>query len=235
MLNQSSQSQDNQGKGRKTSIVIALLLLLAVITIGYASLSASLNISGTSKIKDNTWNVGPDERDPDVIVCPTGETCTINPQNEDPARDPRDLEPDDGEDICTDPADQTTCTPGNGAVIWMDGNTVYFKHVLTEPGDVFTFTAKYTNNGSVDAKIASVSTSELNATAQQFLTYTATYEDGTAVQVGDELPAGQSKTFKITVAYKSTVTTLPTEAQLAAINEDGNGAKSLFTVQYEQK
>ena len=117
----------------------------------------------------------------------------------------------------------------------MDGDTVYFKHLLSVPGDVFTFTAKFTNSGSVDAKIASVTTSELNATAQQFLTYTATYADGTAVQVGDELPAGQSKTFKITVAYKSTVTTLPTEAQIAAINENGEGAQSLFTVQYEQK
>ena len=230
MLNQSSQSQDNQGKGRKTSIVIALLLLLAVITIGYASLSASLNISGTSKIKDNTWNVGPDEHDPDVIVCPTGETCTINPQNEDPARNPEDLEPDDGEDICTDPADPTTCTPGNGAVIWMDGNTVYFKHVLTEPGDVFTFTTKFTNSGSIDAKVASVSKSALSATAQKFLTYDVTYDDDTAVTVGDTLAAGSDHVFKVTVTYRSDISALPTAEEYAAIRETA----SLFTVNYEQ-
>ena len=214
-------------KGKKSVFLMLLAVLLLTITIGFATLSATLNINGTSKIKGNTWEI--DGGGDDDIVCPTGQVCTINPDN------PDELTPDDGEPVCTDPADPTTCTDPVGAVIWMDGDTIYFKHLLTVPGDVFTFTAKYTNNGSVDAKIASVSTSELNATAQQFLTYTATYEDGTAVQVGDELPAGESRTFKITVAYKSTVTTLPTEAQLAAINEDGNGAKSLFTVQYEQK
>ena len=220
-------NEKRNSKGKKSVFLMLLAVLLLTITIGFATLSATLNINGTSKIKGNTWEI--DVPDDDDIVCPQGQVCTINPQN------PDDVTPDDGTPQCTDPSDPTTCTDPVGAVIWMDGDTLYFKHLLSVPGDVFTFTAKYTNSGSVDAKIASVSTSELNATAQQFLTYTATYADGTAVQVGDLLPAGTSKTFKITVAYKSTVQTLPTEAQIAAINEDGAGAKSLFTVQYEQK
>ncbi len=69
------------------------------------------------------------------------------------------------------------------------------------------------------------------------MTYDVTYGDGSAIQVGDTLSAGSSVTFKVTVAYKSTVTTLPTAAQLDLINEtaDGHtGATSLFTVNYEQ-
>ena len=176
------QSQ-SQGKGKKTSIVIALLLLLAVVTIGYASLSATLNISGTSKIKDNTWEVEPDEDDPEVIVCATGEICTINPQTETPPRDPATLEPDDGV--------PTTENPNpNGAIVWMDGNTVYFKHLLVEPGDSFTFTTKFSNTGSIDAKVAGVNKTSLTTTQAKFLTYTVTYEDGTEVKAGDSLAAG---------------------------------------------
>ena len=69
------------------------------------------------------------------------------------------------------------------------------------------------------------------------MTYSVTYADGTAVTAGDSLAAGADATFKVTVAYKSGVTTLPTAAELALINEtsDGHtGATSLFTVSYEQ-
>ena len=191
------------------------------ISVGYAALSSSLNISGSSTIKNNTWDIDVDDGD---ITCPQGEVCTIDPAN------PETVTPDDGVVTPTNP-DPT------GAVIWMDGNTVYFKHVLTVPGDVFTFSTTYTNNGTIDAKVASVTKSTLNATAQQFMTYDVTYANGTAVQSGDTLAAGSSATFKVTVAYKSTVTTLPTAEQLALINEtaDGHtGATSLFTVTYEQ-
>ena len=225
MINQSNQSQESQGQGksRKTSIVIALLLLLAVITIGYASLSATLNINGTSKIKDNTWNVSPDPNAP--IECPSGEVCTINPQ------DPT-IEPDDGEPVCTDPADPTTCTDPVGAVIWMDGNTIYFKHVLTEPGDTFTFNTTFTNTGSIDAKIASVSktTWAANSPQAKFLTYTVTYADGSAISTGDALAAGASHDFKVTVTYKSDIDALPTAAEYNEIKSTA----TLFTVNYEQ-
>ena len=226
MLNQSSQSQESQsqGKGRKTTIVIALLLLLAVVTIGYASLSATLNISGTSKINDNTWEVEPDPTD--AIECPQGEVCTINPQ------DPTNTQPDDGVPVCTDPTDPTTCTDPVGAVIWMDGNTVYFKHVLTEPGDTFTFTTKFTNTGSIDAKIASVTKSSFAANAAQakFLTYDVTYDDDTAVAADDVLAAGDSHVFKVTVTYRDDISELPTAEEYAAIRNTA----TLFTVNYEQ-
>lgn len=220
--NQSQQKEQKQNdQGKKTTILILLLLLLMTISVGYAALSSSLNISGSSTIKNSTWDIDVGDGD---ITCPSGEVCTINPSN------PESVTPDDGVPTSTNPNPK-------GAVIWMDGNTVYFKHVLTAPGDVFTFSTTYENNGTIDAKVASVTKSSLNATAQQFMTYDVTYSDGTAVQNGDSLAAGSSVTFKVTVAYKSTVTTLPTAEQLALINEtaDGHtGATSLFTVTYEQ-
>ena len=218
---QQVQQSQKSNNGKKTMVLILLLLLLMTVTVGYAVLSSSLNISGTSTIKNNTWDIDVNDAD---IVCPSGEVCTINPSN------PETVTPDDGKVTPTNP-DPT------GAVIWMDGNTIYFKHILTVPGDVFTFNVTYRNNGTIDAKVSDVTTSSLNATAQNFMTYTVTYADGSAIQANDTLAAGQAATFKVTVAYKSTVTVLPTAAELALINEtsDGHtGATSLFTVNYEQ-
>jgi hypothetical protein len=191
------------------------------VSIGYAVLTATLNISGTSTIKNSTWDIDIGDTD---ITCPSGQKCTINPSN------PDNVNPDDG-----------TVTPSNpnpkGAVIWVDGNTVYFKHVLTLPGDTFTFNTTFHNNGTIDAKVSNVTKSSLNTTAQRFMDYTVTYANGNTVSAGDSLNAGSSATFKVTVSYKSTVTTLPTATELAQINETASGhtgATSFFTVTYEQ-
>lgn len=215
------QQQQKSSNGKKTSSLIILLLLLMMVSIGYAALSSSLNISGTSTIQETTWSIDSDDSD---IECPSGVKCTVGPDN------PETVTPDDGVPTPTNPDPV-------GAVIWMDGNTVYFKHVLTQPGDVFTFTTTFTNNGTIDAKVSNVTTSSLNATAQRFMTYTVTYADGTEIKTNDLLAAGESATFKVTVAYKRDISALPTAAELALINEtaDGHtGATSLFTVTYEQ-
>ena len=208
--------EQKNSKGKQKAFLLLLIVLLLGITVGFATLSSTLNIIGTSTVKNSSWDISTDDSD---IECPSGKVCTINPSN------PESLTPDDG-----------TGSNPNGAIIWMDGDTVYFKHLLSVPNEVFEFTVKYTNNGTVNAKVASVTKSQLNSTAQSFLTYDVTYEDGTAVAVNDSLAAGASATFKVRVAYKN-VSVLPTAAQLAQINETGagkTGATSSFTVVYEQ-
>lgn len=212
--------RENKRQQKKGLVLMALLLLVTFISVGYAALSSSLKINGTSTIENPTWDVVIDDEDTDAIDCPSGEKCTINPSN------PESLTPDDG-----------TGDNAKGAIIWMDGNTVYFKHVLSKPGDSFTFTTKFSNNGTIDAKVDTVTKSELNATAQRFMTYDVTYADGSTIKAGDLLKAGQDATFKVVVSYKSTVTTLPTTEELALINETSEGhtgATSLFTVNYVQ-
>lgn len=209
---------EHQKKQKKSLTLIALLLLVTFVSVGYAALSSTLNINGTSTIDNPTWDI--EIEDDGDITCPTGEKCTINPSN------PDSLTPDDG-----------TGTDSKGAIIWMDGNTVYFKHLLVKPGDKFEFTTKFSNNGTIDAKVDTVTKSDLNATAQRFLTYDVTYANGNAINTGDLLRAGEDVTFKVTVTYKSTVTVLPTAEELALINETSQGhtgATSLFTVNYVQ-
>ena len=230
---ENKEQQNINQKQKKATLLLVLLILLVTITIGYAVLSTSLNIRGESTIKpDSSWCVGPKcggETNP--IVCPTGEKCTIidcgsNPSACDNIPSPQ---------YCDDQS-ASSCT--TGSVIWLDGDTVYFKHILAKPGDTFTFTTKYTNGGNIAAKIKDVAKSPLNTTAQKYLTYDVTYDDDSEIHTGDELAPGDTAIFKVTVAYKSTVTTLPTAAEIALINETSdnhNGATSLFTINYEQK
>ena len=222
---------------RKQNALLVLVALMAVLTIGYSVVSTNLTINGTSKIKNSTWEVEPGDGT-DSIKCPTGEKCTINPQDDDPSVDPETLEPDDGETpTCTDPEDPTTCTGPYGAIIWMDGNEVNFKHLLVKPTDTFTFDVDFENNGTIDAKIADngVTMTGFSETAAKFLDYSVVYKGtDTVPRAGDALAAGEKVTFTVTVTYKSTVTKLPTEEELAQINGTTNGAPTTFTVTYEQ-
>ena len=49
--------KENVKKDKKKRIILVALILLFVVTIGYAALTAQLDIAGTTKIKGNTWDV----------------------------------------------------------------------------------------------------------------------------------------------------------------------------------
>ena len=206
------QKQENKVRGKKRYTLLLLLLLLVSVTVGYAILSTNIKIGGKTKI-ENKWDISAIN-----IECPPTQKCTINPKN------PQDIKPDPGED--------------KGAIIWIEGDTIYFKHILSNPGDIFTFTVEFSNNGTLDAKISNVIKSGLNATAEKYLTYDVTYADGSTVKANDLLKCGEKLKFKVTIAYKNAVTVLPTQEELNLINEifEGHtGATSLFTVEFVQK
>lgn len=254
------QQQKPVKKDKKSIILLVLLLLLVSITIGYAVLSTSFNIVGTSTIAGR-WCVGPKcgtggsacdnvetcqnspiecpnndciitdcDKNPALCNCnsnsgecsgPTAIDCTQNPDKSDSTK-------------CTCDANES-CTPK--AQVWLIGDSIYFRHTLTEPGDVFTFDTTYINGGSIDAKLGSFTKSTLNETAQQFLTYEVKNADGSLIENNEPLNVGDSHTYRVTVTYKN-VQTLPTPAQIDLINEVASGhagAASTFTANYVQK
>ena len=255
--NQQLNSKNSNKKNSKSILLLILLLVLVTITIGYAALSTSFNIVGTSTITGE-WcvgikcgnscdNVATCQNSP--ITCPNNDCivtdCDATPNlcncnsNTGECSGPTAID-------CSqnpDKSDSTKCTcDANGvckpkAQVWLKGDSVYFRNTLTSPGDVFTFDTTYTNSGNIDAKLGSFTKSSLNATAQEFLTYDVKYDDGSAIVQDESLNAGDSSTFRVTVTYKN-VDTLPTQAQLDLINEVAsgrNGATSEFTVNYVQK
>ena len=265
MENREQISQEQSQRGRKSATLLLLLILLVTITVGFAVLSTSLNIKGSSAIAGgNDWCVGPqcneqctDAENPTcgIITCPEEEKCIISDCNTHPDH----CTCDQSTGMCTprpvdctqepDKSDSTKCkcNASTGVCIenpeiWMVGDTIYFHHTLEKPGDVFTFNTKYTNGGSIDAKVQSFTangTNFENTTARKFLTYAVTYSDDTAITANDELAAGAAATYKVTVAYKSDIDALPTTEELAEINQSNAtgyaGAYSSFQVTYQQK
>jgi hypothetical protein len=226
-MNNEMNSQNNTQKvveRRKSStsevVLIVLMVLVLSISIGYALLSTSLNIRGSSTVQDAKWDIGGGD-----IECEEGEICTIDPQ------DPGETPP--GVAQC-DPSVEDC---GNGAVIWMEGDTVYFKHVLTKPGDTFVFYTTIKNKGNINAKVSNVIKNELNPTARRFLDYVVTDASGNEITQGRVLNAGESLKVKVRVSYKTNIPALPTAEEIALINEiaEGNtGATSFFSVTFEQ-
>ena len=224
---QNNSEQQTVVERRKSStseiVLIVLMVLVLSISIGYALLSTSLNINGQSRVKDAKWDIG------DITIeCPEGEVCTINPD------DPTNVPPD--ESTCK-PTDPTDCDNGTGAVIWLDGDTVYFKHILTQPGDTFTFYASIKNKGNIKAKVSNVIKNELNTTARRFLNYTVTDANGNAINAGRALNVGDTLKVKVTVSYRTDIAALPTAAEISEINEEAEGhfgATSFFSVSFEQ-
>lgn len=223
---QNNSEQQTVVERRKSStseiVLIVLMVLVLSISIGYALLSTSLNIRGTSTVQDAKWDIGDID-----IECEDDEVCTINPP------DPGGT--DTGVAKCQD--NDTSCDEGNGAVIWMEGNTVYFKHILTKPGDTFVFYTTIKNKGNINAKVSNVTKDELNATAKKFLNYTVTDVNGNAISQGRALNAGDSLKVKVTVSYRTDIDALPTPAEIDLINEvalGNTGATSFFSVTFEQ-
>lgn len=217
-----SQKVEKVVERRKSStseiVLIVLMVLVLSISVGYALLSTSLNIRGSSTVEDAKWSI-----DTGDIECEEGEVCTINPD------DPDNTPP----EVCT----VTNTNDCNGAVIWMDGDTIYFKHILSKPGDTFTFYASIKNNGNINAKVTNVTKNELNTTARRFLNYNVTDASGNAIVSGRTLNPGETLKVKVTVSYRTDIAALPTSEEIALINEvaEGNtGATSFFSVSFEQ-
>ena len=52
-----TKKKSTEKKTRRVLIILLLIILLMGVTVGYAILSTNLNINGTSRIKNSTWDV----------------------------------------------------------------------------------------------------------------------------------------------------------------------------------
>ena len=163
-------------------MVIALIVSITGISIGFASMSSTLNVSGVSTMTPASWKIKFDNLsnpqingDASIVVAPTisGDTHLGN-----------------------------------------------YNIKLTKPGDSVVYTFDVKNTGSIDAKLSTYTFSKPSIVAvteadqkivEDNLIYTLTYNDGSAVTLGDELKKGEVKTLKLTVAYSSAATEIPSD------------------------
>ena len=80
--------------------------------------------------------------------------------------------------------------------------TVSFNTTLDEPSDYYEFTVDVVNDGTLNAKIGSISiTPTLTEEQKNYFNYTVTYADGVDIAVGDALNAGESETILVRAEY----------------------------------
>ena len=107
-----------------------------------------------------------------------------------------------------------------GEITSATATNVTFTATLQKPGDTYTFTIPVKNDGTINAKLASITMSTLTAEQQNYIDYTISYDGqnftgSNASVTGSTLDAGAQKVMTVTVSYKSTATQaqLPTTDQ----------------------
>ena len=85
----------------------------------------------------------------------------------------------------------------------VNNRTISFSATLAEPGNYYEFYVDIVNNGSLNAKLDSITISpELTGTLANYFDYTVSYVDGVPIQVNDALNANASEKIKVRVEYK---------------------------------
>ena len=190
--------KEEKKKNKKGIIILALLLIVGV-SIGYAALTAQLNIDGSTKIKGNNWSIDIpnnnfDLTDPSCTDTTTAVGCPLKDDKQDKG----------GDTEVTQEPTKVSSPDGEVKVEWAV--------TLKKPGDYYEFTVDAENDGTVDAKLSELSINGITTAQQAFASYSVTYANGGAIAVGDTLPAGTTKTVKVRVEFRSDVASadLPT-------------------------
>ena len=108
-------------------------------------------------------------------------------------------------------------------------NTTSIDYTVTldKPGDFYEFTVDAVNNGTIDAMIKNVDMTSLDTDVAKYLSYTATYLDGTELAQNDVLEADDSTTYKVRVEFKKNI-------EASDLSEESTNLTLTFGVNYAQ-
>lgn len=167
-------------KNFKRMMILAVVLLLTIVGVGYAALSTNLTINGAGKVNSSSWK---------IKFSNLGE-ATLGGQA----------------------TEVTKPTISNN-----DTHIGDYVVTFTSPGDSIEYALDVVNLGTFNAEISSITVDTPTCTGSgdtaindaknvcDYLTYTLTYADGTAVEQGDTLNIGETKSMKLKLAYLSNV------------------------------
>ena len=178
-----------------------VLILLLVISVGYAALSSNLKINGTTGVKNASWIIH--WANPQVI-----------------------------------PGSVTTTKP----TLSESNTNATYSVTLTEPGDYYEFTIDAVNEGSIDAEILQIKskfndkdgediiTEGPNRNLPAYIEYEVTHADNehSPITVGESLDHGQTKTYRVRVAYSENIN--PEDLEETDIT-----TKFYFEIEYKQR
>ena len=105
--------------------------------------------------------------------------------------------------------------------------SVNYTVLLDKPGDFYEFTIDAVNAGTIDAMIDTITTPNIDSRVLQYVSYSATYEDGTTLAQNDVLKKNKTTTYKVRVEYKKDI-------EATDLDEDGVNLTLTFGVNYVQ-
>lgn len=111
-----------------------------------------------------------------------------------------------------------------------NNNTVVTWEVsMDTPGQVYQFNVDVINEGTIDAMVSTETNdiiSALTVDQRKYLDYTVTYVNGEQIEQYDKLAAGETKTLKVRLAYKSSnelnASDLPATDQAVSLSYEAN-------------
>ena len=207
--------------------LVGLIFSIVTLTVVYASLSTTLNISGSSDVVASTWDVHlangqfttsiPTIDDNTATGSPTPQNSNLLDYKVVPLASD------------TTGSGSNSCSSGTDCIDYMSGTSgSFYTASLSKPGDFKAISFDVVNGGSIDAKLDGFVLNGISSAQDVYLNYYILYSDGYTPKSGDILTAGSTKSMVLVIEFDDSISSsqLPTTNQSLDLS---------FTLNYVQK
>lgn len=170
-----------RGRTIRIGLVIGLCIVVCLLTVAYAALSQTLNITGTAQVVGNTWNIYLANPSCSKTGSATAGTPSIT---------------------------GGTTISLSGMMLSVPGDTVTCTFDVVNGGSVNAKLSTITNLTPNVEGIGTTAASDVSVVKANY-TYSLTYDTGTSIAVNDTLNAGATKKLKMYITYKTNATGIP--------------------------
>ena len=206
------------------SIFLGVIISIITLTVVYASLSTSLQITGRTDVVASNWDVHLENGQfitsiPSISGGGNGSPTPVNNVYDDYKVVP--LSDGDG--------GQVVCVSGIDCISLMSGTSGSFTTApLEKPGDFKAISFDVVNGGSIDAKLDGFVLNGISSAQDVYLNYYILYSDWYTPKSGDVLTAGSTKSMVLVIEFDDSISSsqLPTTNQSLDLS---------FTLNYVQK
>ena len=160
-----------------------LILIVVALSVAYAALGQTLNVTGTAQVTGNTWDVKLQAGSCTKTGSATAGTVTVS---------------------------GTTATV-SGVKLALPGDSVTCTATVVNNGTVAAKLSSFSKKSVSIVGTSTTATADANLISSNS-TYTVTYDGSASPTTGSALAAGASKEVKITITFNSGATSVPTNA-----------------------
>ena len=206
---------------KKILYFVLLLVCVSIIglTVAYALLSTTLNISGTADVVAASWNIY--FKNSKIVESLSNIPSNVSAKQLNYVAN--------NEENVEQVWFNISCNGSTDSIASSNGTSIAFCSYLAEPGDRTVVSVDVVNGGTIDAILSSEPIfNGVSSEQDVYLNFYATYEDGTVISSGDGLNAGETKTVLVIVEFDKNINSnqLPTSSSTLSLE---------FSLLYSQK